>query len=67
MIKKYHGSAKDIAGLHPRFKEIALKESCTFIDTYSILLPQWDNLTEDGIHLTSEGQQIVAEIIKKEW
>ena len=66
MIEKYHGSAEDIAWLYPRFKEIAVKEGCSFIDTYSILLPQWENLTEDGIHLTLTGQILLSKLISEE-
>ena len=67
MKKKYHGSANDIAWLIPRFNEIALKEGCNFIDTYGTLVPQWDNLTEDGIHLTLKGQVLIAEIISEQF
>jgi hypothetical protein len=63
MKEKYHGSAKDIEWLFPRFKEISEKEGCTFIDTYSTLLPQWNKLTADGIHLTSEGQLLISKKI----
>ena len=66
MKEKYHGSAKDIEWLFPRFKEISEKEGCTFIDTYSTLLPQWDKLTADGIHLTLKGQVLIAEIISEQ-
>lgn len=66
MKEKYHGSAKDVDWLFPRFKEIAKKEGCTFIDTYSTLQPQWNNLTEDGIHLTSEGQVLLSKLISEE-
>jgi lysophospholipase L1-like esterase/dienelactone hydrolase len=66
MKEKYHGSAKDIEWLFPRFKEISEKEGCTFIDTYSTLLPQWDNLTADGIHLTLKGQVLIAKIISEQ-
>lgn len=66
MLPKYHGSSKDIAWLIPQFKEIAEDEACIYIDTYSILLPQWDQLSKDGIHLTSEGQQKLAKLIKQQ-
>lgn len=67
MKEKYHGSREDIAWLVPRFKKIAKKEGCEFIDTYSELLPQWDQLTLDGIHLTEKGHQLIAETIEMQW
>ena len=63
MKEKYHGSAKDIEWLFPRFKEIAENEECVFINTYSVLLPQWDQFSIDGIHLTEQGQQLIAKTI----
>jgi lysophospholipase L1-like esterase len=57
----------DIAWLVPRFKEITEKEGCVFIDTYSELLPIWDQLSVDGIHLTPKGQKMIAKLIKKHY
>jgi lysophospholipase L1-like esterase/dienelactone hydrolase len=67
MKEKYHGSALDIAWLQSHFKEIAEKEGCVFIDTYSELLPIWDQLTVDGIHLTPKGQKMIAKLIQKHY
>ncbi len=67
MLAKYQGSAEDIAWLVPQFEKIAHDEACIFIDTYTELLPQWDHLSHDGIHLTSEGQLKLAGIIIQQW
>lgn len=63
LIAKYKGGSADIAWLFPRFEEIATKNGCTFIDTYTKILPLWDYLTEDGIHLKEEGQKMIAKMI----
>ena len=63
MIEKYHGGAERIALLQPQFKKITRKNKAAFIDTYSVLLPVWDNYSTDGIHLKPEGQKIIAETV----
>lgn len=66
LIEKYKGGSERIAWLFPRFKKIAEEEGCRFIDIYSKLLPIWDNVSKDGIHLTAPGQKIIADIVSKE-
>jgi lysophospholipase L1-like esterase len=63
MLEKYHGGAERIAYLFPRFKEIANKNNCNFIDVYSKLLLNWDYYAKDGIHPITEGQIIIANTI----
>ncbi len=65
MIEKYHGGAARMAWLQPRFKKIADKNGAYFIDIYSGLLPEWDKYSKDGIHLTVDGQKVIAEEILK--
>ncbi|PHN07863.1 SGNH/GDSL hydrolase family protein [Flavilitoribacter nigricans] len=67
LIPKYHGGAADIAWLFPRFREVAEEESCTFIDIYSGLAPEWETWSEDGIHLIEAGQVKIAEMIAKKF
>lgn len=63
LAEKYKGGAARIASLQPAFNELARENNCTFIDIYSTLQPVWQEYTKDGIHLNSEGQKIIAEII----
>ena len=63
LIAKYKGGADDIAWLFPKFQKVAQDEDCKFIDVYNKLLPIWNQVTLDGIHLKSSGQQLIAEII----
>jgi len=60
MLKKYHGGAERIAWLYPRFRKVAKKNECAFIDIYSSLLPNWDYYAQEGIHPGPEGQRIIA-------
>ncbi len=66
MKEKYQGGADRIKWLQPRFRQVAVDHACTFIDVYSKLLPQWEQLSNDGIHLTAEGQQIIAGLIHEQ-
>lgn len=65
LIEKYKGGSGRIAWLYPKLKKVAEKEGCHFIDIYSKLLPLWDNVTADGIHLTAPGQKIIADMVSK--
>ena len=65
LAEKYHGGAERISYLYSKFKKIAKKEDCIFIDTYSQLEEIFSKLTLDGIHLTAEGQLIIASAIAK--
>lgn len=60
---KYHGGEARIEYLYPRFKKIAKKNDCIFVDTYAFLKENFENLSLDGVHLTPEGQKIIAGII----
>ena len=63
LIAKYHGGSKRIEYLYPKFKNIAKKENCIFVDTYTQLKENFENLSSEGVHLTPEGQKLIARII----
>ena len=63
LTEKYKGGSGRMAWLNPQLKKVVEKEGCHFIDIYSKLLPLWDNITTDGIHLTEPGQKIIADIV----
>ena len=66
MLKtKYKGGSKRIEYLIPELKKIARKEDCIFVDTYSKLKDSFRDLSSDGVHLTSEGQTIIASILNE--
>ena len=63
MIEKYHGGADRIKWLQPKLRKISKKNRAEYIDIYSKLLPEWENLSKDGIHVQPEGQKIIANMI----
>lgn len=65
MEEKYLGGAERIAWLQPEFKMAARENRVIFIDIYSKLLPDWENYSKDGIHLTESGQKIIADAISQ--
>ncbi len=66
LIEKYKGGSQRIAWLNSQLKKVVELEGCHFVDIYSKLSPVWENVTEDGIHLTATGQKIIADIITNE-
>lgn len=65
LIEKYKGGSERMTWLYPQLKKVAEKEGCHFVDIYSKLMPVWENVTIDGIHLTAAGQKIIADIVSK--
>jgi len=62
---QYKGGSKNLAWLFPRLKKVAEDEGCHFIDLYSKLMPVWDIVSTDGIHLTASGQKIIADMVSQ--
>ena len=65
LIAKYRDGGQRLATLIPKFKKIAEKEGCTFIDNYNDIKGIFKYVTIDGIHLKPEGQKLMATIIDK--
>lgn len=65
LIEKYWGGSEDLEWLFPRFQKVAKENEVHFIDTYHRLIPLWDYLSSDGIHLNIEGQKILAQMISE--
>ena len=65
LIAKYRNGGQRLETLIPRFKKIADKEGCIFIDNYNQIKGIFKYVTSDGIHLKPEGQKLVATIIDK--
>lgn len=64
--EKYYGMDARILSLNDYYrKKIANKKNITFLDTYSLLLPNISTYTEDGVHLDEKAQQLVAQKIKE--
>ncbi len=63
VLEKYKGGDRRVQTLLPQFEEIAKKTEVKFIDIYHVLKPTYRELAPDGVHMTSEGQRIIAETI----
>lgn len=61
---KYAGGNKCIQILIPSYKKIAEQYKCNWVNIYSLLYPDFQELSNDGVHLTEEGQAIIAQAIK---
>ncbi len=66
LADKYKGGARRVAWLLPMFRKVAAEEGCHYVDINSTLLPVWDHVSVDGIHLTASGQKIIADMVIKE-
>lgn len=60
ILNKYKGSNERIEQLIPQLKSIAQTKKFNVIDIYHPLLGILDYYAEDGVHMTGEGQQIIA-------
>jgi lysophospholipase L1-like esterase/pimeloyl-ACP methyl ester carboxylesterase len=63
LTEKYKGGAGRIEYLIPEFRKVAKKNGCHFIDTHSKIKSVYKHLTQDGIHLTAQGQYILASMM----
>ncbi len=65
ILEKYNGGNERIEQLVPQFTSIAQAKKFAVIDVYHPLLGILDYYAEDGIHMASSGQEIIAaEIIE---
>jgi len=63
--EKYYGSKQRMEILQDQLKIVAERENCIFIDCYHEIKGKFSILTNDGIHLTMEGQKIIADNIHR--
>jgi lysophospholipase L1-like esterase len=63
--EKYAGGLGRVRLLNEKLAEIAKDEKIQFIDTFHILLPVFNTLSADGVHLNPDGQMMIARIIQE--
>ncbi len=63
--EKYKGGAKKVSYLTTEFEKVAKKTGVEFLDIYTPLKPMFNLLSHDGVHLSEEGQIIIAKLIDK--
>jgi len=61
--EKYKGGAKRVKYLHKEFRKVAQKMNVGYVDIHTSLESAFDVLSFDGVHLSEEGQQILAKKI----
>ncbi len=62
---KYKGGAERVRYLKNEFKKVAEKNGAEFVDIQTPLEPVFNLLSEDGVHLSEEGQAIIAKTISR--
>jgi lysophospholipase L1-like esterase len=66
LLEKYKGGAKRVSFLTAEFKKVAQKMNVEFIDIHTPLQPVFDAISPDGVHLSEEGQKIIAKMINEQ-
>ncbi len=62
---KYHGGAARVEKLSGRFRQTAIENGARYIETHSRLKPVFPYISPDGVHLSAEGQTILAAILNE--
>ena len=63
LLEKYKGGEIRADFLTTEFAKIAEKMNAEFVDVHTALKPSFDVLSNDGVHLSEEGQKIIAKKI----
>ena len=63
--EKYAGGLERVRQLNEILASMAKTEKIYFIDSFHILLPVFNNLSADGVHLNPDGQMMIARIIQE--
>jgi lysophospholipase L1-like esterase len=66
MLEKYKGGAARVKTLNAVYKKVCEEMHAKFADGYAALEPVWDEVSPDGVHMTAEGQKLLAETIGKQ-
>jgi lysophospholipase L1-like esterase len=63
--EKYAGGLNRVRQLNDNLAAITADENIRFIDSFHILLPVFNTLSTDGVHLNPDGQMMIARIIQE--
>lgn len=61
--KKYKGGSKRVKHIARKFKKLAEKNNCDFVNVYKALKPVFNDYTKDGVHLEEKGQKAIAALV----
>ena len=65
LLEKYKGGSERVRFLTIEFERVAKKTGVEFVDIHTPLEPVFNILSHDGVHLSEEGQIIIAKLIDK--
>ncbi len=65
LAPKYHGGAVRVEKLSGKFRQAAIKNGARYIETHDRLKPVFPYISPDGVHLSLEGQTILAAILNE--
>ena len=65
LINKYRGAGKRVQNLNRQLYNVAKKNQVLYVNIHSKLLPIIQYVSEDGVHLTPAGHQLIAEMINE--
>lgn len=65
LAEKYKGGNERVEMLEGKYKKLAEKNQCEFVDAYHVLKDTFMQYSKDGVHLNEEGQKIIAQNISK--
>ena len=63
LAEKYLGGDQRVERLVPIFKQLAAQLHCGYLDIYHPLKPGFNKYAKDGVHLSAEGQKMIAALI----
>lgn len=63
LAEKYRGAGERVKQLKTNFGQLAEEEGHTFVDIHSPLDPIFKYFSTDGVHLSEDGQMLIARII----
>lgn len=63
LAEKYRGATQRVKQLKAHFRQLAAEEGHTFVDIQSPLDAVFEYVSPDGVHLTEDGQMLIARMI----
>ncbi|WP_420455695.1 GDSL-type esterase/lipase family protein [Rubrivirga sp.] len=63
LADKYRGAGARVAAFRPAFEAVARAAGARFVDAHSPLADRMAELAPDGVHMTAEGQRVVAALV----
>lgn len=63
LLEKYQGGDRRVERLVPLYKSLADDLNCLYVNIYEPLKPKLTEFSNDGVHLSPPGQQIIATLI----